>query len=170
MSVFKIIIFILLGLTLTSCGKIAEKVKQTDDGRIILSLKAEENDSLVIPEGPCKNCTISKTRLGKLIAENFTSISQVFDISMVEKDYRHWTWREDDGSFLTSFSVKTITGDTYTNIQCKTKIVDQVRFLRFFDCGSRKVQLDPRVTIIEFSKIVMDYSPRERIHRERILL
>ena len=64
-----------------------EKVDRTEDGRIILSLTAIDDPSLVIPEGRCTGCTISKRKLGRLIADEFDSISDVYHLYMSKKLY-----------------------------------------------------------------------------------
>ena len=169
MNLLKTIFFIFFGLMLTSCGNKEnkeEKAEKTEDGRIILSLTAVDTttkeNTLVIPDGRCTGCIINKTKLGRLIEEKFDVIAWVYGISMSDKSFPQESLY--GGAFLTSFVVKTVSGEVYTNIQCRSRITVIVKeVLELHDCESKEVVLEQTLIIIPFAEILLDDSSRSKL-------
>ena len=180
MNFLKTIIFIGLAVHLINCGgqshnestvkvaKVENGVPKTEDGRIVLSSQAEDN-SLVMPEGTCENCIISSQKLGMEIAQEFESVSEVYDISLdsdlyavevIDTVFIFGLFDDRLDRFSISFTVKTISGAIYENIECTATTPNQATlYLR--DCESDQVALDTSIHI-KFNKILIDDSNRAR--------
>ena len=84
-----------------------------------------------------------KKKLRQLIADEFETVSQ-------------------EPYFLTSFTIKIVSGDVYTNIQCQSKIDNGYNEEKLYlkKCASKKVVLDRKSFGINFKEIAIDDSSK----------
>ena len=162
MYLLKTIIFIGLAVHLIHCGgqnnnestvkvaKVENGVAKAEDGRVILSSQSEEG--LVIPEGVLEGLRIDRALLVNLIISKVKSVSEVYDLSMKSK----LTIGDFDligkllGSaghgpeghpFITSFSVTTNSGVVYSEIECRTQVIDTMDTLYLKSCANDQVKI-----------------------------
>ena len=182
MYLLKTIIFIGLAVHLTHCGgqnnnestvkvaKVENGVAKAEDGRVILSSQSEGD--LVIPEGTLEGLRIDQTKLANVIAKEVEDVSRVYDLFMASSlsldDFnilgRLTGFYDGTLPFITSFSVKTHSGDIYHGIECQTRFrlrsaVSSDAHLILVDCENDQVEVSfggYSVHVILLRQIVVD--------------
>ena len=126
--------FILVfGLVIAGCGG-------GKDNRIVLSSQSLTDQSFIIPSGGCEDCVVSVQKLGEAIAGKFGQIATVSDLSF-SRSFVNYI----QGTFVTSFTVTTVSGDVYEDVECVSDSGESS--LELLQCGNDQVVFRDWVSI-----------------------
>ena len=135
------------------------------------------SEDLILPEGMYEKLAVSEKRLGKVLADNFTNVLEVFDISFSEELYV----TEAFACFLTvgfcsilpgmdmfsiSFSIKTTDESVYENIKCSihsADFSDESTILHIRDCRNKLYSFSDDKTIVIPMHYILDYPARASV-------
>ena len=139
--VLQMMFVIAFSMVIAGCGK---------DDRIVLSSQSSGDENLVIPSGECEDCVVSSQKLGEAIAGKFGQIATVSDCSF-SRSFLNYI----QGTFTTSFTVTTVSGHVYEDVECVSESGE--RYLELLQCKNDQAEFRDWVSIY-LAKVRVDGS------------